>query len=216
VRKDPDVLNVSAFVGAGTVNTTLNTGRLNIVLKPRDQRATAQVIIDRLKQATADVQGISLYMQPVQDLQIDSRISRTQYQYVLQDTDAVELNNWVPKLLSALQQRPELADVASDQQAQGLQLSLTIDRDRASQFGVPVQAIDDTLYDAFGQRQVSTIYTEQNQYRVILEVAPEFRMQPEALRQGQHGDVDDGGQLESGRCEFGCGQLGCGESDHDD
>ncbi|MDB5988205.1 MAG: acriflavine resistance protein [Nevskia sp.] len=181
VRKDKNVQSVSAFVGAGTVNTTLNTGRLSIVLKPRKQRSTAQEIIDRLKQATADVQGISLYLQPVQDLQIDSRVSRTQYQYVLQDTDPIELNEWVPKLLGALQQQPELADVASDQQAQGLQLSLTIDRDRASQFGVPVQAIDDTLYDAFGQRQVSTIYTEQNQYRVILEVAPEFRMQPDTL-----------------------------------
>ncbi len=182
VSKDPDVQSVSAFVGAGTVNATLNTGRLSIVLKSRDQRhSSAQEIIDRLKPAVADVQGISLYLQPVQDLQIDSRVSRTQYQYVLQDTDPLELNEWVPKLIDALQQRPELADVASDQQAKGLQLSLTIDRDRASQFGVPVQAIDDTLYDAFGQRQVSTIYTEQNQYRVILEVAPEFRMQPDTL-----------------------------------
>jgi multidrug efflux pump subunit AcrB len=182
VRKDADVQSVSMFVGAGTVNATLNTGRMSIVLKPRDQRsADITEIMERLHRETAGIKGISLYMQPVQDLQIDSRISRTQYQYVLQDTDSAELDTWAPKLLQALQQRPELADVASDQQSRGLQLRLTIDRDKAARLGVPVQSIDDTLYDAFGQRQVTTIYSELNQYRVILEVPPEFRADPNAL-----------------------------------
>ncbi|MDI3259795.1 MAG: efflux RND transporter permease subunit [Sinobacteraceae bacterium] len=182
VRRDPDVQAVSAFVGAGTVNPTLNTGRINIVLKPRaERRSDIETVIERIKRAAANVPGITLYLQPVQDLQIDSRIARTQYQYVLQDSDREELRRWAPKLLAALQQRPELADVASDQQSLGLELKLTIDRDKASRLGVPVQTIDDTLYDAFGQRQVTTIYTEQNQYRVILEVPPDFRARPDAL-----------------------------------
>jgi multidrug efflux pump len=182
VRADPDVQAVSAFVGAGTVNPTLNTGRLNIVLKPRAQRrADITAVMQRLKHAAASVPGIALYLQPVQDLQIDSRIARTQYQYVLQDSDGAELRRWTPKLLAALQRQPELADVASDQQSLGLELKLTIDRDKASRLNVPVQSIDDTLYDAFGQRQVTTIYTEQNQYRVILEVPPDFRARPDAL-----------------------------------
>ncbi|MDE0854594.1 MAG: efflux RND transporter permease subunit, partial [Nevskia sp.] len=182
VRQDAAVLNVSSFVGAGTVNPTLNTGRLSIVLKPRGQRPDITTVMRRLKDATAGVEGISLYMQPVQDLQIDSQVSRTQYQYVLQDTDTAELRQWAPKLTAALQQRPEFADVTSDLQAQGQQVLLTIDRDRASQFGVPIQTIDDTLYDAFGQRQVSTIYTELNQYRVVMEVLPEYRNRPETLQ----------------------------------
>jgi hydrophobe/amphiphile efflux-1 (HAE1) family protein len=182
VSQDPDVENVSAFVGAGTVNPTLNTGRMSIVLKPLAQRGSSlSGIIERIKRATQRVQGLSLYMQPVQDLQIDSHVSSTQYQYVLQDSDAAQLRVWAPKLLAALQQRPELADVASDQQSQGLELKLNIDRDKASQLGVSVQYIDDTLYDAFGQRQVSTIYTQLNQYRVILEVPPDFRARPDAL-----------------------------------
>ena len=182
LRKDPDVEQISGFVGAGTVNPTLNTGRLSIVLKPRGTRsASLDDIIKRLKQRAAKISGITLYLQPVQDLQIDSRVSRTQYQYVLQDSDDNELRAWAPKLLNALAQRPELADVASDLQDQGLQLKLTIDRDKASRLGVSVSAIDDTLYDAFGQRQVSTIYSDLNQYRVILEVPPEFRARPDAL-----------------------------------
>jgi len=182
VRRDADVQSVSTFVGAGTLNPTLNTGRLTIVLKPREQRHSSMAaIIERLRGASAKVHDISLYMQPVQDLQIDSHVSRTQYQYVLQDSDGAELASWAPKLLAALRQRKELADVASDLQAQGLELKLTIDRDQASRLGVPVQSIDDTLYDAFGQRQVTTIYTELNQYRVVLEVPPEFRARPDAL-----------------------------------
>ncbi len=182
LRKDVDVQNVSAFVGAGIVNPTLNTGRMSIVLKPRSERsASLDRIMQRLKDSVSGVQGVSLFLQPVQDLQIDSQVSRTQYQYVLQDSDGDELRQWAPKLIAALQQQPALADVTSGQQAQGLELKLSIDRDKASQLGVSVQAIDDTLYDAFGQRQVSTVYTELNQYRVILEVPPDFRARPDAL-----------------------------------
>jgi multidrug efflux pump len=182
VRQDPDVAAVASFVGAGSVNPTTNAGSLTIALKPRNQRgASADEIIARLRAATADAQGISLFMQAAQDVQIDSRVSRTQYQYVLQDADPQELNNWTPRLLAALRARPELTDVATDQQPYGLQVYLTIDRDAASRLHVLPQTIDDTLYDAFGQRQVSTIYTQTNQYRVILEVEPSFQMDPASL-----------------------------------
>lgn len=182
VRQDPDVVSVSASVGAGTVNATVNTGRLYIVLKPhRERTATAQQIIDRLREKTHGVQGVSLFMQAVQDLQIDSRVSRTQYQYVLQDADAAELAAWAPKLVARLRALPELSDVASDQQSGGLQLNVDVDRAQASRLGVLTQAIDDTLYDAFGQRQVSIIFTQLNQFRVILEVEPAFRSSPDVL-----------------------------------
>jgi multidrug efflux pump subunit AcrB len=183
VRQDPAVLSVASFVGAGSVNPTINTGRLTIVLKPRDQRASAEAIIARLRTATANVQGISLFMQAVQDLQIDSRVSRTQYQYILQDADPVELGVEAPKLLAKLRELPELTDVASDQQSNGLQISVDVDRDKASRLNILTQAIDDTLYDAFGQRQVSIIFTQLNQYRVILEVPPDFRQTSNALDQ---------------------------------
>ena len=182
VRKDPDVQSVASFVGAGSVNATLNTGRMTIVLKPRKERkSNAEAVIERLRHATTSVQGISLFTQAVQDLQLDSRVSRTQYQYVLQDADAGELGQWTQKLLDRMRALPELTDVASDQQSEGLQLSVEIDRDKASRFSVLTQAIDDTLYDAFGQRQVSVIYTQLNQYRVILEVEPGFRNSPDAM-----------------------------------
>jgi len=182
VSKDPDVRNVSSFVGAGAVNATVNTGRLNIELKPRDQRsASASQIIDRLREATKNVEGIALFMQAVQDVQIDSRLSRTQFQYTLEDADEVELAEWAPKLLAKFHSLSQLADVASDQQAEGLQVSVDIDREQASRYNVLTQAIDDTLYDAFGQRQVSIIFTQLNQYRVILEVEPHFQLTPESL-----------------------------------
>jgi len=182
VRQDPDVASVSASVGAGTVNPTVNTARLYIVLKPHDQRsATAQEIIDRLRNKTRGVEGISLYLQAAQDLQIDARASRTQYQYILQDADAAELARWTPKLVQKLGQLPQLADVASDQQVNGLQLNVDVDREKASRLNVLTQAIDDTLYDAFGQRQVSIIFTQSNQFRVILEVEPQFRSSPKVL-----------------------------------
>ena len=182
VRQDPDVVSVASFVGAGTVNATVNSGRLYLNLKPRDRRqASATAIIDRLRAATESVEGISLFMQAAQDVQIDSRVSRTQYQYTLQDADVVELSAWAPKLLTALRHQPVLADVATDQQSGGLQVKVEVDREKAARLNVLTQAIDDTLYDAFGQRQVSTIFTQLNQYRVILEVEPQYQLTPESL-----------------------------------
>lgn len=182
VREDPDVVSVASFVGVGTVNSTVNSGRLYILLKPRDKRkASAEQIIERLRVATENERGISLFMQAAQDVQIDSRVSRTQYQYTLQDADVEELSEWAPKLLTALRARPELADVASDQQTGGLQVTVDVDRLKASRLNVQTQAIDDTLYDSFGQRQVSTIFTQLNQYRVILEVEPQYQVTPESL-----------------------------------
>jgi multidrug efflux pump len=182
VRRDPDVVHVASFVGAGGPNATVNSGRLYISLKPRDKRTTSAVgVIDRLREATRGLEGVSLFMQAVQDVQIDSRISSTQYQYTLEDADEGELAEWAPRLLRALRARPELTDVASDQQANGLRLDLHIDRDKAARYNIAAQAIDDTLYDAFGQRQVSTIFTQMNQYRVILEASPKFQLDPAAL-----------------------------------
>ena len=181
IRKDPDVVSVSASVGAGTVNATINTARLYIVLKPHDQRPNAEKIMERLRDATRNVEGVSLFMQTAQDLQIDARSSRTQFQYILQDADAAELAEWTPKLVQKLGQLPQLTDVASDQQVNGLQLNVDVDREKASRLNVLTQAIDDTLYDAFGQRQVSIIFTQLNQFRVILEVEPQFRKSPDVL-----------------------------------
>ena len=182
VTKDPDVVNVASFVGGGSVNATMNTGRLYIGLKPRHQRAaSATQVIARLREATRDLEGISLFMQAVQDVQIDSRVSRTQYQYTLQDADENELSDWAAKLLASLRGLPELTDVATDEQPGGLELSIVVDRQKASRLNILPQAIDDTLYDAFGQRQVSTIFTQLNQYRVILEADPHYQLTPEAL-----------------------------------
>jgi hydrophobe/amphiphile efflux-1 (HAE1) family protein len=182
VRKDPDVVSVASFVGAGTVNPTVNTGRLYIGLKPRDQRrASANDVIDRLREATKDVEGISLFMQAVQDVQIDSRVSRTQYQYTLEDADETELSQWSTTLLNKLRTLPALVDLASDQQLNGLQFNIDVDRDTASRLNVLPQNIDDTLYDAFGQRQVSIMFTQLNQYRVILEAVPHYQLTPESL-----------------------------------
>jgi hydrophobe/amphiphile efflux-1 (HAE1) family protein len=182
VQKDPDVQSVATFVGGGSVNATVNTGRLYINLKPREKReASASEVIARLRAATQGVAGISLFMQAVQDVQIDSRVSRTQYQYTLQDADEVELDEWATKLRDKLRESPELTDVATDQQTGGLQIKVDVDRDKAARLNVLTQAIDDTLYDAFGQRQVSIIFTQLNQYRVILEVQPGFQSQPDVL-----------------------------------
>ncbi len=182
VRKDPDVVSVASFVGSGTLNATVNSGKLYINLKPRDQRKSgASEIIDRLRDATKNVEGISLYMQAVQDVQIDSRVSRTQYQYTLEDADQDELAEWAPKLLTKLGTLPQLTDTASDQQSGGLSISIDVDRSQASRLNVLPQAIDDTLYDAFGQRQVSTIFTQLNQYRVILEATPRYQLEPASL-----------------------------------
>ncbi|HEX3799467.1 MAG TPA: multidrug efflux RND transporter permease subunit [Verrucomicrobiae bacterium] len=182
VARDQDVASVASFVGAGTVNATVNSGRIYINLKPRDNRkSNAQEIIDRLRDATKNVQGISLYMQAAQDVQIDSRVSRTQYQYTLQDADSDELAEWAPQLLAKMQSLPELADSASDQQSSGLQLFIDVDRSQASRLNILPATIDGTLYDAFGQRQVSIIFTQLNQYRVILEAQPSFQLTPDAL-----------------------------------
>jgi multidrug efflux pump len=183
VLADPDVSTVASFIGADGTNATANSGRLSIALKPREQRASdATQIIARLQPKLQQVEGIQLYLQPVQDLQIDSRTSRTQFQYTLEDADPDELGEWGPRVVEALKKVPGLRDVASDQSNAGLQLKVTIDRDTAARLGIQPQAIDDTLYDAFGQRQVSTIFTQLNQYRVILEVKQEFQQTEEALR----------------------------------
>jgi multidrug efflux pump len=183
ILKDPDVASLSSFIGIDGTNTTENTGRIQINLKPHDQRSTsASDVIRRLQPVLANVEGITLYMQPVQDLTVEDRVSRTQFQYSLEDADATELNDWAGRILAKLQTLPELRDVASDQQNGGLKADLVIDRDTAARFGILPQAIDDTLYDAFGQRQVSTIFTQLNQYHVVLEVGPQFRQDPVALK----------------------------------
>ena len=183
ILKDPDVVSLSSFIGIDGTNTTPNSGRIQINLKTRDQRnATASEIIRRLQPELAKIEGVTLYMQPVQDLTVEDRISRTQYQYSIEDADIRELNEWAPKLLAKLRALPELLDVASDQQNRGLRADLVIDRDTASRLGILPQTIDDTLYDAFGQRQISTIFTQLNQYHVVLEVDPRFRQNPDALK----------------------------------
>jgi multidrug efflux pump len=183
ILKDQDVQSVASFIGVDGINTTMNSGRIQINLKPRDQRsATASEIIQRLQPNLEKLEGITLYMQPVQDLTVEDRVSRTQYQYTLEDADLNELNSFVPKLVEKLRAVPQLRDVASDLQTGGLQATLTIDRDTAARLGILPQAIDDTLYDAFGQRQVSTMFTQLNQYHVVLEVAPEFQKGPDSLK----------------------------------
>ena len=173
ILKDPDVVSLSSFIGVDGTNQTLNTGRFLISLKPHDDRnLSASQIIRRLESEVADVNGITLYMQPVQDLTIDSTISRAPYHFVLEDANAAEFNTWVPRLVQRLNQLPQLTDVASDLQQQGLAVDIVIDRATASRFGITPATIDNVLYDAFGQRIVSTIYTQSNQYRVILEVDP--------------------------------------------
>jgi multidrug efflux pump len=170
ILKDPDVVSLSSFIGVDGSNITLNSGRMLINLKPvNDRSESASQIIRRLQRETAEVPGISLYMQPVQDLSIDTAVSRTQYQFVLEDSNPEEFNTWVPKLVDRLQQLPDIEDVASDQENQGLSAYLTIDRDTAGRFGITPATVDNALYDAFGQRIVSTIFTQSNQYRVILQ-----------------------------------------------
>ena len=183
ILKDPAVQSLSSFIGIDGTNTTLNTGRIQINLKPlADRKLNASEVIRRLQPELAKVDGISLFMQPVQDLTVEDRVSRTQFQYSLEDVDAKELAYWVPRFMDKLGNIPVVRDVASDQLNQGLLASLVIDRDTASRLGVLPSTIDNTLYDAFGQRQVSTIYTQLNQYRVVLEVDPEFQQNPDSLK----------------------------------
>ncbi len=181
ILEDPAVESLSSFIGVDGTNTTLNSGRFLINLKKHGTRDDVETVIARLQKSSRDVTGIALYMQPVQDLTIEDRVSRTQYQFTLGSPNLDDLNTWVPKLVDALNQRPELADVASDLQSQGLQAYLEIDRDTAGRLGITPAAIDQILYDAFGQRLISTIYTESNQYRVVLEVQPELQTGPSAL-----------------------------------
>jgi multidrug efflux pump len=182
ILKDPAVENLSSFIGVDGTNTTLNSGRILIDLKPLEERKiSASDVIRRLQPELEKVDGITLYMQPVQDLTVEDRVSRTQYQYTLEDPDANELNLWTARFVDRLKALPELRDVATDQQTQGLSATLVIDRVTASRMGITPQAIDETLYDAFGQRQVSTLYTQLNQYHVVLETMPDFQNNPAKL-----------------------------------
>jgi hydrophobe/amphiphile efflux-1 (HAE1) family protein len=182
VERDPAVTGVVSFVGAGTINATPNTGRLTIALKPIGQRDPVAVVMARMQQAIARIAGITAFFQPVQDIQIGTRISRTQFQYTLMDTDQIELAQWAPKLLHALAAAPELTNVATDQQNNGFRTYINVDRDAAMRLGVSMQAIQDTLYDAFGQRQISTIFGQSNQYRVVLEADQSWQADPNSLR----------------------------------
>jgi multidrug efflux pump len=183
VLKDPDVASLSSFIGVDGTNTTPNSGRIQINLKPKDERTEdASAIIQRLQQEVAGVEGVTLYMQPVQDLTVEDRISRTQYQFSLEDADPKELALWTSRLLEKLKTLPELRDIATDQQNQASMANLVIDRDTASRMGVNMSAVDNTLYDAFGQRLVSIMFTQLNQYHVVLEVDPSFRSEPDSLK----------------------------------
>ena len=183
ILKDPAVDSLSSFIGIDGTNTTLNNGRILINLKPlAERKISATDVIRRLQPSVAKVDGISLYMQPVQDLSVEDRVSRTQFQYSLEDVDAKELAHWVPIFMDKLKSIPAVRDVASDQLNQGLLAMLTIDRDTASRLGVLPADIDNTLYDAFGQRQVSTIFTQLNQYHVVMEVDSQFQQDPDALK----------------------------------
>jgi multidrug efflux pump len=182
ILQDKDVESVSSFIGIDGTNSTLNSGRIQINLKDREQRkSSALEVIQRLEPQVAKVDGIQCYLQPLQDLTVEDRVSRTQYQYSLEDANTEELALWTDRMVAKLRTIPILSDVASDQQLGGLEANLVIDRDTASRLGITPQNIDDTLDDAFAQRQVSTIFTQQNQYHVVLEVAPKFQRTPQSL-----------------------------------
>jgi multidrug efflux pump len=183
ILQDPAVESLSSFIGADGTNTTLNSGRLQINLKPLNERdLSASDVIRRLQNSLKQVDGIVLYMNPVQNITVDDRVSRTQYQYTLEDPDANELNLWTGRLVDRMKKLPELADVATDQQTGGLAVSLVIDRVTASRLGIAPSTVDNTLYDAYGQRQISTMYTQLNQYHVILETAPNDQQGPAKLQ----------------------------------
>ncbi len=182
ILQDPAVESLSSFIGADGTNITTNSGRMSINLKPIEQRnLNASDVIRRLQSKLNDVQGIQLFMQPVQNITVDDRVSRTQYQFTLEDPDPNELSEWTNKFVDRLKELPELEDVATDQQPGGLAVSLVIDRPTASRLGIAPTTIDNTLYDAFGQRQINTMYTQLNQYHVILESEPQFQLDPNKL-----------------------------------
>jgi multidrug efflux pump len=182
ILKDPAVLSLSSFIGADGTNTTINSGRMSINLKPlEDRKISASDVIRRLQTKLSDVQGIQLFMQPVQNITVDDRVSRTQYQFTLEDPDPNELSYWTNQFVTKLKELPELADVATDEQPGGLAVTLIFDRPTASRLGIAPTTIDNTLYDAFGQRQINTMYTQTNQYHVILEAEPQFQLDPDKL-----------------------------------
>jgi multidrug efflux pump len=183
ILKDPAVQSLSSFIGADGTNTTLNSGRIQINLKPVDQRhLTATEVIARLQRRVDQIPGIHLYLQPIQDLTVDDRVSRTEYQYTLEDPDVAELNQWTAKMVTELRKLPQMADVTTDQQNNGVSVHLDMDRATASRLNITPDQIDSTLYDAFGQRQISTLYTQSNQYHVILETLPEFQKNADKLK----------------------------------
>jgi multidrug efflux pump len=182
ILKDPDVVSLSSFIGVDGTNNTLNSGRILINLKPYDERKSdIATVMRRIQNATAPLTGITLYMQPVQDLTIEGTVSKTQYQFILQDADPVQLSEWTPKLVDKLRQLPQLGDVASDISDQGLSVYVEIDRDQAARFGITPATVDNALYDSYGQRIVSTIFTNSNQYRVILEADPRLQTSLQSL-----------------------------------
>jgi multidrug efflux pump len=182
ILKDPDVESLSSFIGVDGTNTTLNSGRILINLKPHEERkADITTVMNRIKASTASLTGVTLYMQPVQDLTIEGTVSKTQYQFILQDADPAQLAEWTPKLVDKLAQLPEFSDVASDISAQGLSVFVEIDRDQAARFGITPATIDNALYDSYGQRIVSTVFTNSNQYRVILEADPSLQNSLQSL-----------------------------------
>jgi len=183
LRKNPNVAGVAAFIGAGSINPTLNQGQLSIVLKDRGDRRGLDDVLASLQNDAAGIPGVELYLKPVQDVTLDTRVAATEYQYSMSDVNADELATYAERMTQALRDLPELSDVDNNLANQGNALKLTIDREKASRLGVPIQTIDDTLYDSFGQRQISTIFTQLNQYRVVLEVAPQFRTSTGLLNQ---------------------------------
>ena len=179
VLKDPAVQNVVAYVGGGA----MNNGFMSIQLKPlAERKVTADQVIDRLRDKLSVVPGATLYLQAFQDIRVGGRGSNAQYQYTLESENLADLDEWAPRMLEKLKTLPQLRDVATDQQTQGLESELVIDRDTAYRLGIPAATIDNTLYDAFGQRQVSTVYTQLNEYHMVMEVAPEFQQNPDALK----------------------------------
>ena len=182
ILEDPDVQSLSSFIGVDGTNTTLNSGRILINLKPQDQRASdITAVMRRLKESTASLQSITLHMQPVQDLTIEGTVSRAQYQFILEDANGTELTEWTPRLIDQLRKLPQLADVSSDLEAQGLSVFVDIDREQAARFGITPATIDNALYDSYGQRIVSTIFTSSNQHRVILEADPNLQTSLQSL-----------------------------------
>ena len=209
ILEDPAVASLSSFIGIDGANTTVNSGRIQINLTPlEERRISATELIRRLQTRLDGVEGITLHMQPVQDLSVETRVSRTQYQYSLESPDEDELAVWAPRFVERLQSLPELSDVTSDQQNEGLQTRVVIDRDTASRLGITPQMIDDALYDAFGQRQISILYTQLNQYRVVLEVQPEYRNNPSDIGQMYVSVPSGGDEAGAGGTEPGAGDQG--------